>query len=220
MTLEGPRMLNKSLGGCNAPTDGSSTVLPAPTGMGWVSGDPAIILTPVAIQRSYFDMSGYNRQGLTSFFQGVEFQYAGPPSGSDNVMQVLDLITTEFIDDEEIQAIVGGPPGATGVFSGPGFPPSTNNQEQVIYGRRRVYTSDAGTGQATFPNLHSVDTWGTCNATTADKLHITRIMIPNTVSTLHFVPDVNVVISIIVAQEKDLAFLMRQKRSYELATGP
>jgi hypothetical protein len=71
------------------------------------------------------------------------------------------------------------------------------------------------------PNLHSVNVWGTCSAVTSDKLHITRIVLTSTTpDSTTYVSDTNVVVTIIVAQEKELPFLMRQKRSYELATGP
>ena len=70
-------------------------------------------------------------------------------------------------------------------------------------------------------------TFGTCAATTADKVHLTRVVYVVTGAAgviepgkkIH-IPPSNYVSAIIVAKEKELPFLMRQKRSYELATGP
>lgn len=209
MTLEGPRVLDKTLQGADVSTDGSGII-------SIDEGNWENIGVKTAAQRSYFDLSGYNKTELTTFFQGIEFQYCDSPTSDDSRFSIYDFITTEFLSDTEIMNTLH----AT-IKSGPGFHASTLNQEQIIYARHRKYSWPGvpDPGSLSIP-LHSIDTWGTCVATTADKLHITRVLVFATNGKSAVVSDVNVVIAAIIAKEKELPFLMRQKRSYELATGP
>lgn len=211
MSIEGPRVLDKVLPGCTITTDGSG-LIGSVVGGGWgiVGG-----INGIVAQREYFDLSGYNRKSLTTFMQGVELQYPGPLAGDDTAISLMEIISTEHITDEEIARVLSVP----GPFSGPGFSLSTMNQEQIIYGRMRLYILNSTTTPI-IPTLFSSDQWGTCAAATADKLHITRIVNMGSFDTTAYIPDVNVVIAAIIAKEKELPFLMRQKRSYELATGP
>lgn len=209
MTLEGPRLMNKTLTGVDASTDESGIVTID-------EGNWDVLDVKMVVQRSYFDLSGYNKSDLTTFFQGIDFQYAAPPTSDDSRIQIHDFITTEYLSGAELSAVFNA-----NIKSGPGFAVSTTNQEQVIYARNRTYSWPGlpDPGSLSIP-LHGIDIWGTCNATTADKLHITRVLVFGTNSKSAMVPDVNVVITAIIAKEKELPFLMRQKRSYELATGP
>jgi len=208
MTLEGPRILTKILTGTHVTNDGSALIQTVTGQWTQVAGS-----TNAAVQRSYFDISGYNMDFLTTFVQGVEIQDPGPLAGNDNANELLEILSTEFISDSEIVAFI------TGVgFSGPGYSLSSMNMDQVVYGRRRSYTLN-NTITPIIPHLHHTAMWGTCNALTSDKLHITRILLTTTVNSDTFVSDTNVVLVAIISKEKDLPFLMRQKRSYELATG-
>lgn len=213
MTLEGPRILGKPLDGChvqNSPDDPSVTSTIA--GDNWVK-----LSETVMINRSYYDLSGYNRKELTSFFAGIDIQeefgtYGALPG------YLVDLITTEYITDAD--AINAHISEATALDSLPGFPRSTFDMNQVIYGRTRSFYTSADWALI---NQYSTTNWGTCRASTADKIHLTRIIFtdPNLPENQAFiVPPCNYVASIVVTKEEDLTFLMRQKRSYELATGP
>jgi len=213
MTLEGPRVLDKVLPGTVITTDESGLIATLTNGWGIVGG-----ITGIVVQRSYFDLSGYNRDSLTTFMQGVEMQYPGPITGDDTAVSVLEYVTTELITDEEIVATMTVLPGGSPPH-GSGFSRSTMNQEQIIYARRRLYILNSTTSPI-IPSLFSTNLWGTCAAATSDKLHITRIVDMNSFNTTAQIPDVNVVLVAIISKEKDLSFLMRQKRSYELATGP
>lgn len=213
MTLEGPRMLDKTLHGVRISTDPSGIVT-------LVEGNWDVLdLQRMAIQRSYFDLSGYNKPGLTIFFQGIDFQYADSPTSdliAPSRLHVYDFITTEYLSDDELTTTLHAD-----IKSGPGFSASTLNMEQVIYGRDRTYSWPGAPdpGSLSIP-LHSANLWGTCNATTADKLHITRAVVfsGEVPSADTMVPDVNVVITAIIGKEKRLPYMMRQKRSYELST--
>jgi len=203
--------MDKIFQGVNFDTDDSTGALVDIVGSGWQALGAAFM----AVQRSYFDLSGFNRESLTTFIQGVEIQEAGPLASTDTLTQVMELITTEYLSDSELSAVFGA-----AVTSAPGFPSSTVNQEQIIYGRRRVYTNYSTQLATTIPQLHSTHLWGTCSAATSDKVHITRVVMANSINKTFNIPDVNVVLVAIISKEKDLPYLMRQKRSYELATGP
>jgi hypothetical protein len=207
MTLEGARMMNKNMVGVSVTNDPSGVPLTVS------SGEWALVAgtTNSIVQRSYFDLSGYQLEHLTTFFQGVEIQEPAPVTGDDNRNDVIEIISTEYISDAELAATI--PP-----LSGSGFMASSLNQEQIVYGRRRIYYLDGGTVGAQIPLLQSVSMWGTCGAGTMDKLHITRVLTTTTADSNTILQDCNVVLSIIISKEKDLPFLMRQKRSYELAT--
>jgi len=207
MTLEGPRLLDKTLRGVDVSTDGSGII-------SIDEGNWEAIGVKTAVQRSYFDLSGYNKPALTTFFQGIDFQYCAPPTSDDGRLSVFDFITTEFLSDTELMNTLH----AT-IKSGPGFHASTLNQEQIIYARHRKFSWPGLPDPLSLSiPLHGIDIWGTCNASTADKLHITRVLVFSTNGHSAVVPDVNVVITAIIGKEKELPYLMRQKRSYELST--
>ena len=213
MTLEGPRLLSKVLVGSTVIND---AVEPPSTAISSVTGSWATVdgMDLAAVQRSYFDLSGYNRDFLTTFVQSVAIQEPGPLTGTDQNNQLLEIISTEFMTDLNIAAFLAGD-----AFNGPGFSLSTDNMDQIVYARRRLYTQDQSV-LPVIPKLWHSSTWGTAGAITSDKLHITRILLTSTPASDTFVSDCNVVIAAVISKEKELPFLMRQKRSYELATGP
>lgn len=219
MTVEGARLLSKTFSHCDIQLHGEVGPPPVDPFPATLTGDNwhvlENVLTPTYATRSYYDLSGYNQNELTTFFQAVDVQEVFTPFGSA-ACRVVDLITTEYVSDTEIVAAYQY---TTGDGDLPGFPLSKFNMEQVVYGRTRTFTSNGSFGDIT---LQGSTMWGTCSAATADKLHITRIvMVLNTAAidqAVH-IPACNYVTAIIVAKEQDLSFIMRQKRSYEMAQG-
>ena len=212
MTLEGPRILDKIFSRVNitnGPDPGS--IPPVVVGDQW----HAVTQTSF-VNRSYYDLSGYNWQDLTAFFRGVDIQEEFGPNG-DLSCYVVDLITTEFLTDADIsQAHFNG----AGNADLPGFPESTFDMAQVIYGRTRTFNATMS-GLATQVSQYYQTNWGTCQAATSDKVHLTRIVFTDITEPINVsidIPPCDYVTSIIVAKEKELPYLMRQKRSYELAT--
>lgn len=215
MTLEGPRVLDKLFS--KAVITNDSELPPSTgttiTGAGWTQ-----LSSSVFLQRSYYDMSGYNKGDLTAFIAGVDIQEEVGPTG-DMHGYIVDLITTEFVDNASILAAHFDNALPDDL---PGFPVSTYDMNQVIYGRTRAYNASTSWTPATVGE-YSRSNWGTCAATTADKIHITRIIYVDITippDATFSPPPCNYVMSILVAKEKELSYLMRQKRSYELATGP
>ena len=209
--LEGPRILDQMFSRLDVQG------LPASPYYTLTSGDNWEVLAAgagetVYVSRKYFDLSGYNRDFLTTFFQGVDVQEGHVPTGAMAAFIVIDLITSEYPTDDEVLVSATNPPG---------FPESTSDMSTILYGRHRQYRTDANIGG--FPIVVGGSSWGTMPATTADKVHLTRVVIaatPAAAPEALAIPPANYVCAALVAKEKELPFLMRQKRSYELATGP
>jgi len=223
MTIEGPRIMDKVLDGFSATMGAAPSTFPATyQGDNWTALENA--LAPTFVNRTYYDLSGYSLDDLTAFITGVDIQEAWGPRGTAGCF-LVDLITTEFVGDGDLmQAYIYptlGVPFPTRDL--PGFPESTYDMSQVVYGRSREYVPAAldptGAIQAN-ANLYSVAKFGTGTATAAQKLYITRILYidaaaPDT-STIQ-VPPCDYVTAVLVAKEKTNPYLMRLKRSYELA---
>lgn len=220
MTLEGPRLLDKILDGFSATMGAEPSSFPATySGDNWVGLENA--LAPTFVNRSYYDLSGYSLKDLTTFIQGVNIQEAWGPRGTAGCF-VVDLITKEYLHDGNLMAAYVYPtlgvPFPTKDL--PGFPESNFDMEQVIYGRTREYTPAASGTNAT---LYSVTNFGTGSAFAGDKLYLTRLVYIDAAaagdSTVQ-IPPCDYATAVLVAKEKDLPYLMRLKRSFELATGP
>jgi len=194
---------------------------PAPAFPATIAGNDWEVLddvtTPTYATRSYYDTSGYNLAQLTCFFQGVDIQEGWGPRGTSEFF-LVDLITTQRMTSQQIidaHIFFGSPEGDL-----PGFPDSTFDMSQVIFGRTRQYLPPAAGVQAT---QYSTSSWGTCAATSADKIYLTRIVYLEgppagaAQDTEVNIPPCDYVTAIIVAEEKDLQYIMRQKRSFESA---
>lgn len=209
MSFEGPRMLNKVLPYFTGDTVDPSTIT--------LVGGFEDLGTGTYVYRTYFDLAGYNLSDLTAFFQGVDIQEGTFNSTDMAQMNIVDLITTDFMTDAAcLQA--ASPNHAAG--DAPGFPESVYDLDQVVYGRRRTWVRTNVNNVTQVTPLFNVATYGTCAAASSDKLHITRIIsIPPVFVPAEFfrVSPCAFVLAIIVAKEKQLPYLMRQKRSYELA---
>jgi len=209
MTLEGPRLLDKMFNTLRATTNPEAPYTTITNGGNWdiISEDGT---TTVFASSSYFDLSGYNKDSLTTFFQATEIQEAYSIGGTVDAAIIIDLITSEKPTNAELLIVANSPPG---------FPESTTAMQQVIYGRQRQYVQNSTvTGYMTMTGMGQ---WGTMAAGTMDKVHLTRILITSStpVQTVNC-PPANYVSMVIVSKEDEVPFLMRQKRSYELATGP
>jgi len=221
MTIEGPRILDQLFPWCDIDTGVAPPGYPITitAGEGWEVADDGAAGTPTVVNRKYYDLSGYNLKSLTSFFQGIDIQESFSPFGTIS-MTVVDLITTEYVDDDTLLA---AHIYTTGNGDLPGFPNSTFDMSQVIYGRTRTFVDNSSWGDI---SLQGQTSFGTCSATTADKVHLTRVVYVVTGDAgviaagkkIH-IPPCDYVSAIIVGKEKELPYLMRQKRSYEMATG-
>jgi len=209
MTLEGPRILDKGFSGGVI----TNTTPPATPGAD-ASGGIKKLSDNVFAMRSYYDLSGYTLDDLTAFFAGVTIQEQFTPHGTITGF-IVDMITTHQLSSADII----NAHFAAATLDLPGFNLSTFDMNQVIYARTRTFNTSAEWAQI---SEYGRTQWGTCSASTSEKVYLTRIIYTDLAlppaATLT-IPPCNYVTSIVVGREPDLTFMMRQRRSYELATG-
>jgi hypothetical protein len=181
-------------------------------------------LTNVIWNETYLDLSGYELDDLTLFPMGVSLQdpglYSGSTAGGEALippMQVLDIISQDRLDPGNIFNNMA-------LNNAPGMMETTEDWVQIIWGQYRTFLPQASyQGNATLYLPASGALFGSGNPTTVAKLWCYRFVILNGASTegdVLKVPASRVILNAIVAEEDSKVFLMRQKRSYEIATGP
>jgi hypothetical protein len=218
MPQEGPRTLHRCIGTVHVANGAASDpTLATLTGAGQYS-----LLTignvQAAVHKSYFDLSGYQMDDLTTFIAGVRIMEGTVPTGSSNHTTIHDLVTTEFVTDEEIVDVLTRAPADEFYSNQFGYPTSTFNLDQVVYGQFRSYLTNASiAGAVSLPYLAGFREFGVGNATAAEKLYITRIVTNHVADTSVSSPPVAYVVNAIIAKEKEMEYFMRLKRSYEAA---
>jgi len=195
-----------------------------------------------AVYRDYFDLSGIVVEQETLFTVNPMFQegcdwnfITENPIGA---IQVWDLLTQEYITDETFNGVVAHsgnwiPPGLVGGVSSPilartGAP---YELQDVHYGNARsfqygpVVVNAAGfTGSQFLPNQTRSSSWGVGSATAGQKLYITRAIHissalapnppgPDPLNEIRS-PPTAVVVPALIAQETDLRYIERLRRSY------
>lgn len=170
------------------------------------------------VYRSYIDLSGWTQQDLTTFTTGVDIQKDRmplaviPAPGSCPIITEFDILTTRKIRDDELFQTIGA--------TTPGFHPSTVDLMSVIYGEQTTYAQNSN-----IPGTYiktSSSTWGSGNPTAMEKLHWTRIYVTSfstsggDVSGTFNAYPTNLVVQATTMEEKDLVYMERLRRSYEL----
>ena len=164
---------------------------------------------------SYFDCSGYTRDGLTVFPVASTLQDPGRYNSNTDgaVLQVLDIISQVRLSLTDVYTWVTN-------NAMPGMLSTDVDYTQIIWGQYRTML-----GQATFQAnateylTANAGMFGSGAPSTAQKLYVYRFALlqgSQELNTLR-IPASRMILSTIVGEEKELAFLMRQKRSYELA---
>ena len=207
--LEGERTMTKMVPELLAITRGSS---------GWpgANGWHGTQLNDLLMYETYIDTSGYATDDLTVFPLGVTLQDPGRYlSSNPNVpMQVVDMITQVRLDFATVYTwiIENNMPGMAG---------TDVDWRQILWGHYRTMLGQASFQAAGTEFLAaSSGLFGSGSPSTAQKLYCYRfIILPGSAEgdTLT-VPASRFVLQAVIAGEDELEFLMRQKRSYELAT--
>jgi len=211
--LEGPRLLSMEMSSSIVITDPSDDVISL-TGDGW-----ELLSNNAVVNRKYFDLSGYVVEDLTLFAQSIIIQEGHPPFGTASPpiapattgllrAAIIDLVTTEFVSNAEIVAVLAT---NTSLF---GFSASTLDFNQILYGRHRQYNLDTSIEPA-IPNLHSLNMFGIGTSTAASKLHITRVVVNQQASSTFQTPESNWVVGAMVIREKELPYIQRTILSNE-----
>jgi len=208
VTLEGPRILDKGFSGGVITNDDPTTAS--------ATGGIIKLSNNVFVESAYYDLSGYTQNDLTAFFAGATIQEEFAPTGTMAGF-IVDMITTHPLSSTDIINAHFTDPAAT--LDLPGFNLSTFDMNQVIFARTRTFNTSVEWAQI---SEYGRTQWGTCSAATSEKIYLTRIIytaIPIIPASTFTIPPCNYVTSIVVGKEPDLTFMMRQRRSYEEATG-
>ena len=202
-------------------------------GQGWRTNGAGYL-----VNETYFDLSGYTQDYLTTYPQMITVQESGsfrmkedlvaPPPVPPTLItdwrgaMVLDIITEEHLSGGDIGTLVQN---VTEKEISPSFPEGPLEFSQVIYGRYRMMGHDNAIWTVTQGNLTVLNQtqWGSGSPTTCDKLWVYRIIIPlgfyiTDIDDYIICPAARYVMSATIDKENDSAYMMRQKRSYELAT--
>jgi len=167
----------------------------------------------------YFDLSGYTLEQKTTFIQNVMFQNVGNNrlTGMQSQLAIEEcrIVSTtpmsieDFIEFSHSSWVV------------PGHPASNFSTQQIVSGAMFEYQMDVG---AVVGRLYQMSNWGVGDSTAAEKLYYARAFkftrvasgVPSVTYFASF-PPVNVVVPVMIGEEPDLEYLMRLKRSIELA---
>ena len=172
---------------------------------------------PYAVNRTYVDLAGYTQQELTTFIQGVDFQVETLiRSLSTGIPEItfLDILSTRRLTDDEISD--WGIPGIGGDV--PGFLDNTVDLQEVIYGERTTLAQNTNIPSLVGAKYVILDreTFGSGNASAADRLHWTRVYWLNGSgpSETVLIPGANLVSQAVTVKEKDLIYIERLRRAY------
>jgi hypothetical protein len=203
MTIKGPRILYTQLDGTDIATDSEGNTT---SGTGWQT-----LANNVSVARTFLDLAGYQREDLTLFLQGSQVQDGMPFLGDSTSGYCIDLITTEYVSDDEILTVLNAPLLNQRQF---GYFASTIPQQNITYGRHRQF-GQSGVAQLTIPIpvLVSTQSFGTCSSTAGTRLYITRLVFNAAPNTTLSVPQSNWVVTGILAKEPTLEYMMRLTRS-------
>jgi len=206
--VAGPRILGKLFDGAKVTINAEEPYYTLEDANGW---EP--LSNNVFVSREYYDLHGYNREDLTAFVQGIDIQEGGVPVGLMSTHFIIDLITNSKPTDTDLLSIHSS---LNNVCTAVGFYNSVMNMEDILYARTRQYVLDGAWAATGSQRLGGVGSWGQGQASAATKVHLTRVLVVGDVAGESIrIPPANYVTAVIIAQEKDLAYLMRKKRSFE-----
>jgi hypothetical protein len=167
----------------------------------------------------YFDLSGYTMDEKTTFIRSVVFQNIG--NAELDSMQVgggIDECRMVSTTPMKLSDFTQENTASTWLI--PGDLESTFAMQQIVAGEMYGYEMDQG---ASIGRLAQAASWGLGDSTAAEKLYYARAFrFPSTIAgeiviySAQF-PNINIAIPIIATHEEDLEYIMRLKRSTELA---
>lgn len=218
--IKGNRLLRKQIPFMSAfPLEGDVDWSIQYQGGGWeiVVND---IGTNYAVWRGYFDNSGINSEQLTTFVAGAGWQEADewimgdPASFSRPRIKTWDIISKDIISDEALNQHGAGV--ASPMWFAPGFSGSNYNLEEIFAARYRHFDFST-TIQAGF-NQGYEQLWGAGDATAGSRIYITRIILLTGLAVYGLdalvAPPQDVLVPATLANEKDLVYIERLRRSY------
>ena len=167
------------------------------------------------------DLSGYALDRKTFYPMTALYQKAASyvNFGGSSVTELL-VVTSIPISTTDLLAYIGN-------VTGPGFTQSgaTGAEQQdwtsVLFGQTNVYMINSTLPALGMSQLINSDSYGSLSPTAADKLYVYKVIVPGSLSGVIgqslAVPSSRIIIPGSMMQEPKLEYMMRLKRSYELA---
>lgn len=200
------------------------------------NSDTREIFPNVYLQEQKIDLSGYVQSDLTVGFRRSFEQTAGADQIYWNTFDVKSDYTLETIiissvpfTDEQLTIAIGQSPGFT-PFPLPGFDVGNFNRTHIIHGHYSSYMPNSTTGSSDYTitgnaTLFAVtdNYFSSLEPTAADCLYCYRVIgLPdpgdgNSGIRRVALPAKRVILDAFTVEEPDLEYMMRLKRSYELA---
>ena len=173
----------------------------------------------VLYYESYFDLSAYELDDLTLIPTAMSLQdgMAYTTTSVDPITQlpVLDIISQERLDMQEIYT------NYTTRYDIPGSPGSTQDWSQLLMCNFRLLTPQTDFSIQTLLLPATGGSFGSAEPTAVQKLWYYRILIPTALDltgSVWVVPPTRFVLGAEIVKEDELPYMMRLKRSYEIAT--
>lgn len=210
--LTGPRSLSVEI-----PEYKETYTTVFPLYKGWFNSG----LTNCIAYETYLDLSGYELDDLTMVPTGGLLQDPGrysytpatPGTPVENDFEVLDIVSQERLDLTNID-------GDLTLLNVPGMLTSVNNFSQITIGQYRALV--VPTTQATTLDLMQVvsaGSFGSADPVVVQKLWVYRIVRVNgtkAAGDILAIPASRFIVNGTIIKEKDLVYMQRLKRSYEL----
>jgi len=201
-----------------------STILNTDSHPGWNVITHSVTSVQVTCWQGYIDLSGYTREDQTWFtrsvqLQGVPFLSASITPTNLGPIYMHDIVSVIPLTDDQLSslALVSVYPGGMG-FAGV---TTDIDSQDIIWGRfSRLSQSQAAANGLL--RLDGQEFYGTNNGTASDKIYLYRVFANPAIldASQGFTTGPSAfVLSGAVDTEPDLEYIMRLKRSYELA-GP
>jgi hypothetical protein len=168
---------------------------------------------------TYWDMSPYTLNDLTYFPITAVLQDGMPhlfsvSNPTDINMQILDIVSQVPLQIGAVRAdlLINNPPGS---------PLSTEDFTQMVMCQYRFMLPTTQFSTSTLMTPATLGQFGSLEPTAIEKLYIYRIIVPATANRVTGdtigIPATRFIMNGAVAKESELEYMMRLKRSYELA---
>lgn len=180
---------------------------------------------------TYFDLGAYELDDLTFVPSGITVQDPGPilqnggtlgTGAATPSLWVWDIISQERLDLNIFND--GTVTNPTGAQNAPSMPNTNIDWNQILYGNFKLYSTQTTNqlGIGTLLQLMQSQPFGSASPTTAQKLWVYRVCqyydgLVNIQGQPLDIPSARFILGGTVVKEDDLSYMMRQKRSYELA---
>ena len=208
--VTGPRVMNLPI---------PSTLITNPVGGYAATNGWETFANDLIYYENYFDLSAYELDDLTvmptalTLQDGLPYISTGPQP--DLQVAVFDIISQERLSMQEIYD------NYTTTYDYPSSPESKQDWTQLLMCNFRLFTLQSDFQSATLLLPATGGALGSGEATAVQKLWVYRIVIPvsSELDGLGLsIPATRFVAATDVIKEEELPYMMRLKRSYELAT--